>query len=126
MLTFTDSDYARDMVDRKSTSGYIFMLSSGAVSCSSKKQPIVSLSTTEAEFVAVAVCPCQAVWINRILKQLGHSDGGCTYVRYDNSSIIKLSENLVMHRRSKHIDVRYHFLRNLTKEDTITLVHCGS
>jgi hypothetical protein len=126
LLAFTDSDYAGDMEDRKSTSGYVFLLSSGAVSWSSKKQPIVTLSTTEAEFVAAAMCVCQALWIKRILKELGHSNGGCTQVKCDNSSTIKLSKNPVMHGRSKHIDVRYHFLRNLTREGTIALVHCGS
>lgn len=76
--------------------------------------------------MAAAMCACQALWIKRILNELGHSDGGCTHVRCDNSSTIKLSKNSVMHMRSKHIDVRYHFLRNLTKEGTIALVHCGS
>ncbi|CAL9004184.1 unnamed protein product, partial [Prunus brigantina] len=126
LLAFTDSDYAGDMEDRKSTSGYVFLMSSGAVSWCSKKQPIVTLSTTEAEFVAAAVCACQGVWMKRILKELGHSNGSCTTVMCDNSSTIKLSKNPVMHGRSKHIDVRFHFLRNLTKEGTIELVHCGS
>ena len=60
----------------------------------------MTLSTTEAEFVAAAVCACQGVWMKRILKELGHSDGGCTTVMCDNSSTIKLSKNPVMHDRS--------------------------
>jgi hypothetical protein len=75
----------------------------------------VTLSTTEAKFVAVAVCACQGVWMKRILKELGHSNGGCATVMCDNSSTFKLSKNPVMHGRSKHIDVRFQFLRNLTK-----------
>lgn len=126
LLAFTNSDYAGDMEDRKSTSGYVFLLSSGAVSWSSKKQPIVTLSTMEAEFVAAAVCACQAIWMKRVLKELGHGDEVCTHIKCDNSSTIKLSKNPVMHGRSKHIDVRYHFLRSLTKEGLIALVHCGS
>ena len=86
----------------------------------------MTLSTKEVEFVVVAVCACQGVWIKRILKELRHFDGACTIVMCDNSSTIKSSKNLVMHGRTKHIDVRFHFLRNLTKEDTIELVHCGS
>ena len=58
LIVYTDSDYAGDIADKKSTSGYVFMLSGGAVSWSSKKQPIVTLSTTEAEFVAAAACAC--------------------------------------------------------------------
>ena len=76
--------------------------------------------------MAAAMCVCQAIWIKRILKELGHSNEGCTQVISDNNSTIKLSKNPVMHRRSKHIDVRYHFLRNLTREGTIALVYYGS
>ena len=126
LLAYTDSDYAGDVEDRKSTSGYVFILNSSAISWCSKKQPIVTLSTTEAEFVAAAVCTCQAIWIRRILKELRYNDQNCTYIWCDNSSTIKLSKNPVMHGRSKHIDVRYHFLRNLTREGLIDLVHCGS
>ena len=123
-MAYTDSDYAGDVDDRKSTSGYVFLLSDGAVSWSSKKQPVVTLSTTEAEFVAAASCVCQGVWMRRVLEKLGHSQGKCTTVLCDNSSTIKLSKNPVMHGRSKHIDVRFHFLRDLTREGVVELKHC--
>lgn len=126
LLAFTDSDYTGDMEDRKSTSGYVFLLSSGVVSWSSKKQPIVTLFTTEVEFVAATVCACQANWMKRALKELRHGDEVYTHIKCDNSSTIKLSKNPMMHGHIKHIDVRYHFLRNLTKEGSIALVHCGS
>ena len=102
------------------------MLSSGAVSWYSRKQPIVSLSTIEAEFIAATSCACQAIWIRRILEKLSHTQSNCTTVFCDNSSTIKLSKNPVMHGRSKHIDVRFHFLRDLTKEGVVELVHCGT
>ena len=86
----------------------------------------MTLSTTEAKFVAAAICACQAIWMKRILKELGHSDGGCIFVMCDNNSTIKLSKNPIMHGYSKHIDVRFHFLRKLTKDGTIELIHCGS
>lgn len=126
LIAFTDSDYAGDLEDRKSTPGYVFMLSGGAVSWSSKKQPIVTLSTTEAEFVVAATCACQAVWMRRILEKLNHVQDGCTTVFCDNSSTIKLSKNPVMHGRSKHIDVRFHFLCDLTQDGVVELVHCGT
>ncbi|KAL2328979.1 hypothetical protein Fmac_022406 [Flemingia macrophylla] len=126
LLGYTDNDYAGDLEDRKSTSGYVFLMSNGAVAWSSKKQPIVTLSTTEAEFVAAAACACQAVWMRRILKELDHSQEGCTTLMCDNSSTIKLSKNLVMHGRSKHIDVRFHFLRNLSRDGSIEMIHCGT
>lgn len=126
LAAFTYSDYAGCLEDRKSTSGYVFLLSSGAVAWSSKKQPIVTLSTTEVEFVAAAACACQSVWMKRILKKLGHEGGECTTIFCDNSSTIKLSKNPVLHGRSKHIDVCFHFLRDLTKEGAVQLVHCGT
>lgn len=124
LIAYTDSDYAGDRDDRKSTSGYLFMLSSGAVSWSSKKQRVVTLSTTEAEFIAAASCTCQAVWLSRILEEHGHVQCEATTVYCDNTSSIKLSKNLVMHGRSQHIDVRFHFLRDLTRDGVVKMVHC--
>ncbi|XP_019053103.1 PREDICTED: uncharacterized protein LOC109114618 [Nelumbo nucifera] len=70
LIGFIDSDYARDLDDRKSTSGYVFMLGFAVVSWSSKKQSLVTLSTTEPEFVAAASCACQALWLRKILKEM--------------------------------------------------------
>lgn len=126
LVGYADSDYAGDLEDRKSTSGYVFLMGSAAVSWSSKKQPIVTLSTTEAEFVAAAYCASQAVWMRSILEKLGHSQRGSTTMFCDNSSTIKLSKNPVLHGRCKHIDVRFHFLRDLTKEGAVELVFCGT
>ncbi|KAJ8644271.1 hypothetical protein MRB53_006019 [Persea americana] len=98
----------------------------GAVSWSLRKQPVVTLSTTKAEFIAAASCACQAVWLRRILEKLSHTQSKSTTVYCDNSSAIKLSKNLVMHGRSKHIDVRFHFLRELTKAETVMMVHCNT
>ena len=101
------------------------MMSSGAVAWSSKKQAIVTLSTTEAEFISAAACACQAIWMQRVLKQLRWNQESCV-IYCDNSSTIKLSKNPVMHRRSKHIAVRYHFLRDLSKDGDIELKYCSS
>lgn len=126
LIAYTDNDYAGDLEDRKNTSGYVFLLSSGAVSWSSKKQPVVSLSTTEAEFIAAASCACQAVWLKRVLQMLGSNQGKTTIIHCDSSSAIKLSKNPVMHGRSKHNDVRFHFLRELTRDGIVELEHCAT
>lgn len=125
---YSDSDYAGDLDTRKSTSGYVFFLSNAAISWSSKRQPMVTLSTTEAEFVAAATCACQVIWLRRILESIGMSqqEGGSTIMNCDNMSTIKLSKNPVMHKRSKHIDVRFHFLRDLTNDGVVELVHCST
>ncbi|XP_047267604.1 uncharacterized mitochondrial protein AtMg00810-like [Capsicum annuum] len=94
LVGYTDSDYARNLEDRKSTSGYAFMLGSGVISWSSKKQPIVTLSTTDAEYVAAASCACQ--------------------------------DNPVENGQSKPIDVKYHFLPDLSKDAKISLIYCRS
>ncbi|GAU12447.1 hypothetical protein TSUD_229810 [Trifolium subterraneum] len=123
---WSDSDYAGDLDDRKSTSGYVFMIGTKVVSWSSKKQPIVTLSTTEAEFIAAANSACQGIWLSRILSQIDEKLKECITIYCDNSSSIKLSKNPVMHGRSKHIDVRFHFLRNLSKDGIIQLIQCSS
>ncbi|XP_047339676.1 uncharacterized protein LOC124943170 [Impatiens glandulifera] len=92
LVGFTDSDYAGDLDDRRSTSGYVFKLGKGAVAWASKKQPIVTLSTIEAEFVAAALCACQAVWMKRLLKTLFYSHNECITLFCDNSSTIKLAK----------------------------------
>ena len=126
LFGFTDSNYAGDPDDRRSTSGYVFMIGSGAVSWSSKKQQIVTLSTTESEFVAATSCACQAIWLRRLLEELHCHQQGPIPIYCDNSSAIKLSKNPVLHGRSKHIDVRFHFLRDLIKDGTINMVFCRS
>ncbi|GAA0161185.1 hypothetical protein LIER_17557 [Lithospermum erythrorhizon] len=95
-MVYTDSDYVGDIDDRESASGYVFLMNSGVVAWSTKKQPIVTLSTTEAEFVAANVCACQAIWMKRILEELGKKEEDCTIIRCDNSSTIKLSKNPVL------------------------------
>ncbi|GKV20688.1 hypothetical protein SLEP1_g30775 [Rubroshorea leprosula] len=100
---FTDSDFAGDLDNKKSTSGFVFMLGSGVVSWSSKKQSIVTLSTTKVEYVAATSCACQAIWLRRVLEELELNQHEATSIYCDNSSAIKLSRNLVLHGKSKHI-----------------------
>ncbi|KAA3467808.1 Retrovirus-related Pol polyprotein from transposon TNT 1-94 [Gossypium australe] len=126
LIGYTDNDYANNVEDRKSTSGYVFRLSEATISWSSKKQPVVSLSTTEAEFIAISASSCQAVWLRRILEAVGRNQTSPRVIYCDNSSAIKLSKNPTMHGISKHIDVRFHFLRDLTRNETIVLQHCNS
>lgn len=70
LFRFSDSDYAGDQDDRRSTSSYAFLLGTGVVSWSSKKQQIVTLSSTEAKFIAATACACQALWLRWILEEL--------------------------------------------------------
>lgn len=126
VLVYTDSDFAGDIDSRKSTSGYVFLLDNTAVAWSSKKQPIVTFSTTEAEYVAASTCACQTIWFERVLEEFGYDTTEGIIIHCDNTSTIKLSKNPVFHGRCKHIGVRFHFLRDLVKEGRVSLKHCGT
>ncbi|KAG9450658.1 hypothetical protein H6P81_010623 [Aristolochia fimbriata] len=126
LIGYTDSDYGGDIDSRKSTSGYVFNIGSGAFSWSSKKQAVVALSTCEAEYVAAASCTCQAVWIRNIMKELHNDQEGPTPIYVDNKSAISLAKNPISHSRSKHIDTRYHFIREQVKAKVVELIYCRS
>lgn len=126
LLAYTDSNYAGYLDDQISTYGFIFLISSGAISWSSKKQPVVSLSTTEAEYIVAVLCACQCICLRRILEQLEAEEKEGTEIFCDNSSTIQLSKNPIFHGRSKHIGVRFHFLKDLVNEGTVKLKFCCS
>jgi hypothetical protein len=104
---YTDSDFADNLDDRKSTSGHVFKQGTNLISWSSKKQPIVSISSTEAEYVAATSASCQVVWLRRILKDMSHTEKDPTPIFCCNTSAIALSKNHVFHKKSKHIDTRF-------------------
>ena len=114
LVGYSDSDRAGDCVERKSTSGGCQFLGRSLVSCSSKKQNCVSLSSTEAEYVAAASCCAQLLWMRQTLKDYGVT---CDKVPLlcDNQSAIKISLNPVQHSKTKHIDIRHHFIHEHIK-----------
>jgi len=126
IVAYSDSDFAGDIDDRRRTSGFVFLFGSGAVSWSSKKQQVVTLSNTKAEYIVVASCTCQCIWIKRVLEKLGLEEHKNILIFCDNNSTIQLSKNPVFHGRSKHIDIKFHFLRDLVKDGTIKLNYCSS
>jgi hypothetical protein len=118
---YTDSDWAGSVSDRRSTSGCCFGLGSAAVSWFSRKQKSVALSSSEAEYMAASLACCEAVWLRKMLFSLF---GGCldpTMIYCDNQSCIKLTENPVFHDRSKHIDIRYHSIRDYVQRGIVKL-----
>ena len=117
---FTDSDMAGDIDSRKSTSGYLMTFVGGAVACQSKLQKYVALLTTEAEFIAITEACKKELWLKKFLQELGLKQE--KYVLYCNSqSAIHLSKNSTFHSRSKHIDVRYHWIRDVLDSKLLQL-----
>jgi hypothetical protein len=115
---FTDVDMAGDIDSRKSTSGYLITYSGGAESWQSRLHKCVALSTTKAEYIAIIEAAKELLWMKKFLQELGLQQG--RYVLYcDSQSAIHLSKNSTFHSRSKHIDVRYHWIRDALDEKLI-------
>ena len=110
LIGFTGSYWAGSVTDLKSTSECCFSLGSAVVSWFSRKQKSVALSSTEAEYMAASQATCEALWLRKLLVDLVDQRLRPTVIYCDNQSCIQLSENPVFHDRSKHIEIRYHFI----------------
>ncbi|GKV07267.1 hypothetical protein SLEP1_g19063 [Rubroshorea leprosula] len=126
LVGYSDSDWGGDLDDRKSTTGYCFNFGSTACSWSSKKQSIVALSTCEVEYVAVASSACQAIWLQSLKNQVRVPIEEPMKIFVDNISAINLAKNPVQHGRSKHIDIRFHYSRDLIDKRVIELKYYKS
>jgi hypothetical protein len=122
---YSDADWAGDVVDRKSTSGYVFILANGPISWRSKKQTCVALSTAEAEYVALAAATQEAVWLKALIAELRGKTSSITMYD-DNQAAISMSKNPQFHGRAKHIDIKYHFVRDQVERKVIILKYCES
>ncbi|WVZ93982.1 hypothetical protein U9M48_039928 [Paspalum notatum var. saurae] len=121
---FSDADHAGCRIDLKSTSGTCQLLGTSLVSWSSRKQASVALFTTEAEYVAAASCCSQLLWMKATLSDFGLRFGKIPLL-VDSTCAISVAKNPVLHSRTKHIDVRFHFLRDHYEKGDIDLVHVG-
>ena len=113
---FSDADWAGCVDSRKSTSGYAFFLGNSLISWASKKQSIVALSSTEAEYVALCGAAQETVWLRNLLQDVGLSQKDATLVREDNQGAMCLARNPKDHTRTKHIDIKYHYTRQVIEE----------
>lgn len=121
LVAFSDADFAGNIDDRRSTTGNIFIINGGPVAWCSQRQKCVSLSTTEAEYVAASTATKEIIWLRRLLKDLGRPQHNATPLLCDNQSAIKLVRNPEYHQRTKHIDVRYHFIRSMQEDNTLNV-----
>lgn len=126
MQSYSDADYANDLDTRRSTSGYVSKLGKNTISWYSQKQKAVALSTTEAEYVAAAQAIKDLIWSQRLINELSISSIERPTLFLDNQSAIKLIKNPQFHKRSKHIDVKYHFAREKYQEKVFDLQYINS
>jgi hypothetical protein len=126
LLGFSDSDLAGDIDDRKSTSGSVFFVGMNLVTWMSQKQRVVALSSCEAEYIASANAACQGIWLSRLLGELLGIQAPKVNLLVDNKSAIALSKNPVHHERSKHIDTKYHFVRECVDNGSIDIEHVST
>jgi hypothetical protein len=119
---YTDSSLGDQVDDRHSTSGYVFLLANGAISWSSRKQKTVAQNTTEAEYMAMTDAANQAAWYQSFLEELGYTVDDPIPLHGDNKGAIDLALNPVTGRRSKHIAIKHHVIREYIERCTITLI----
>ena len=120
-VAYSDSDFAGFKLDRKSTSSACHLLRNNLISQFSKKQNFVALSTTEAEYVVAALNCSTMVWIKQMVKDFGMQVDYPIVTHCHNTSTINMSKNPVMHAKTKHIEIKYHFLREKVANNEVKL-----
>ena len=123
---FSDADWAGDCNDRKSTSGFVFMLSGAAISWNSNKQTCVALSTAEAEYIAIAKAAQESVWLQKLLQDMSKTSVTPITICEDNHSTIAITKNPQFHSKAKHIDITFHYIRELVTTGKVDLIYCRS
>jgi hypothetical protein len=124
LIGWVDSDFGSDHDTRKSMTGYLMSLNGGAISWKSSRPGGVTLSSSEAEFVAASQVG-QVVYLRELLMGFGHPQRKPTEIWEDNASCIMMSENPTNRDRSRHVDVKVHYLRDLVRDDHVKLVKCA-
>jgi hypothetical protein len=123
---YTDADWAGSVADIKRTSGCCFSLGLAMISWQSRKQSSLSLSTAKAEYIATCSARCEAIWLRKLLTGLFDLEMRATMIICDNQSCIKMTENPVFHDRSKHIEIRYHFICDMVQRGALKLQYIST
>ena len=126
VICYADADWGGDASNRKSYTGYVFILAGSAFSWESKKQATVALSSTEAEYMALSSAAKEAVFLKKLLSEVKIHCPEKILIYGDNLGAIHLVKNPIYHSRSKHIDIKYHHIRNVFSEGLIDLQYCNS
>ena len=119
---YSDSDWAADQNDRRSTTGYAFLYAGGSISWASRKQTTVALSSTEAEYMAISDASRHAIWLRTLFSELGFKQTSPLLIHVDNKGSVDLALNPVHHKCTKHIDIKHHFIRQCLEDFSVELV----
>ncbi|RVW34590.1 Retrovirus-related Pol polyprotein from transposon RE1 [Vitis vinifera] len=118
---YSDADWAGNIIDRRSTSGYCFFVWGNLVTWRSKKQSVVARSSAEAEYRALAQGICEGIWIKRVLSELGQTSSSPILMMCDNQATISIAKNPVHHDRTKHVEIDRHFITEKVTNETVKL-----
>jgi hypothetical protein len=118
---YTDADWVGSVSEGKRTLGCCFSLGSAMISWQSRKQSSIALIIVEAEYIAACSASCEAIWLRKLLTGLFDLEMRATLILCDNQSSIKMTENLVFHYRSKHIEIRYHYIRDMVQRGALKI-----
>ncbi|XP_046145531.1 secreted RxLR effector protein 161-like [Osmia bicornis bicornis] len=124
LIGFADADWAQDTIDRKSHSGYLFQFCGASLSWGCRKQTNVTLSSTEAEYVALAEATQEGLWIHRLLKDFAEETQEKIIIYEDNQSCLNLVYNNKFSNRTKHIDTKFHFMKDLKEQGIVDYRYC--
>jgi hypothetical protein len=123
---YSDSDWGGDKDTCRSTTGYVFKLAGAPISWRSKAQPTVAVSSTEAEYMAACDSAREALWLRQVMADLGFPQSNASIIFEDNQSCIKFTENPVNHTRMKHINIKYHFIKEAVASSALKLKYIPS
>lgn len=126
LLEFSDSSFSVDLDDGKGTTGLIFYFNNGHIAWNSQKQQTVALSSCEAEFMTATSAACQAIWLRGLLAEITGRQEEQVVIYVENKSAIALMKNPVFHGRSKHINTRYHYIRECVEKEQIKVEHVSA
>lgn len=121
---YSDADWGGDNDDHRSTSGFLFQIGCAAITWRSKKQTCVALSTSEAEYMALSSAAQEAVWLRELMTELIRKPIKSTVIYEDNQSAICVAKNPQFHGRTKHIGIKYHYIREQVSNKKVELIYC--